>query len=98
MQSAARAALQTEDKVFSLNQRKRNAGRFVVLAVVGVVTYGRGRERQKAMMAGTKVPALIIFANMTSVAPLFCYSASLPVWQVYLHSEARRELRFLLDL
>ena len=44
--------LQPEDKVFRLRQRKRNAGRSVVLAVVGVVTYGRGRERLKAMMAG----------------------------------------------
>jgi len=51
---------QSEDKVFRLRQRKRNAGRFVVLAIVGVVylrgvlknrqifgvpSYGRGRER-----------------------------------------------------
>jgi len=38
-------AAQSEDKVFRLRHRKRNAGRFAVLAVVGVVTYGRGRER-----------------------------------------------------
>ena len=43
---------QTEDKVFSLRQRKRNAGRLVDRVLVGVYGYVRGRDRLKAMTAG----------------------------------------------
>ena len=40
--------LQAEDKVFSLSQSERNAGRFGDLAAVGVVTYVQRRERAGA--------------------------------------------------
>ena len=45
------------DIVCSLSQSERNDGRFCDLVIVGVVVYGRGQDRKKAMMAG-KMPAI----------------------------------------
>ena len=44
--------VQTEDKVFSLNQSEKNAGRFVDLDATGVLEYVERRDRRKAMTAG----------------------------------------------
>jgi len=65
MQSA-----ETEDKVFSLRQRKRNAGRFGDLAARGVYEYVKRRDRRKAMTAGVTglsvSPASLIFGEILS--------------------------------
>ena len=62
---------QSEDKVFRLRQRKRNAGGLVDRVLVGVYEYGRGRDRLKAMTAGVTglsvSPASLIFGEAISI-------------------------------
>jgi len=44
--------IQSADKVCTLNQTERNAGRFGDFFLVGIVAYGRGKNSPKADVAG----------------------------------------------
>ena len=48
---------QSADKVCTLDQTERNAGRFGDFFLVGIVAYGRGKNSPKADVAGI-LPAL----------------------------------------
>ena len=85
---------QAEDKVCRLSQRKRNAGGLVDRVLVGVDSYGRGRDRLKAMTAGVPglpgTPASFLFDVLYLFMMLcFCHlnCLSLLFRQVCLHSE-----------
>jgi len=45
-------SLQSADKVCTLDQTERNAGRFGDFFLVGIVAYGRGKNSPKADVVG----------------------------------------------